>query len=159
LNRRAGQSGTIKEHIVSKVGDAVGNRDVHQARTGRERIITNIGNAVRNNDVGQPGAKRERINPDASDREAIGRAGDSHHPARPGVAGEGDCAVIGRESELGLRGSGQRQEQQQRFDGFRFSPFRVGFHPQQHHASAGPAPAGEITRGLSPAGFPAGPRR
>lgn len=48
----------------------------------------------------------ERIGSDAGDRIAIGRAGDDHRADRPSIASDGDGAVVGGESELGLHHGG-----------------------------------------------------
>jgi hypothetical protein len=53
------------------------------------------------------------VAPKAGDPQAIDRVWDDHLTAWTGVSRDGDLAVIGRESGLGLHGRGQCQQQEQ----------------------------------------------
>ena len=103
---------------VPDAGDAVANRGVAQVAAGFECIVPDGGDAVGNRHAGQSSALQERDPPDGGNWQVtppdIDRAGDGHRTAGADVSRDGDRAVVGSVSELGLHRGGQRQQQQER---------------------------------------------
>ena len=67
-----------------------------------ERIGSDVGHTVGNRRIGQAGAATERIVSDAGDGQTIGFAGNGYYGVGSRVSSDGDCAIVGDESELGL---------------------------------------------------------
>jgi len=111
--------------------NASGDRNVGQAGTVGERTASDIGDAIGEGNARQAAAINERQAPNAYDRMSFNGAWDDDSSAIAGVAGDGDgAAVVGPAIELGLRRSGQIEQQQQQSDVIGNPVPHCSFHPQ-----------------------------
>jgi hypothetical protein len=76
IGAREGAGWGVKLFANSDVGGAVGSHD-----------------AVGDQDVGWVGTGRERADPDAGDRVAVGRVGDTHVTTGPGLSGNDNLSI------------------------------------------------------------------
>jgi len=102
-NRDAGQATARFECIVPDASDAGRDYYTGQVRAAIERPVPDVGDAVGNRDAGQADSINECQVSNGGDWQTSDHIWDGHCTAGASVSRDGDGAVIGDVSELGLR--------------------------------------------------------
>ncbi|MEI7936810.1 MAG: hypothetical protein WCK27_08990 [Verrucomicrobiota bacterium] len=112
-DRNVGKTDARLEGAIANCDDTVPHVEALKAVTRLESRISDVGDATGDSyDIYDPSL--EGGVPDAGNWIAVSGTRNNHYPTTTSVSCDGDCPIVGRESELGLRHGWQGEQQQER---------------------------------------------